>query len=172
MHRITTDTVLTGLLSLVMTLVITLAMTMNGAALASSGSPGVPSDVPIAGFMEVVDVAGTDDKMIVTVHAAQKSVKEVAAWFQSQLTDQGWQLDGELVTATRAILPFKKGDRRCGITVTDFILNASMQMDRSTKGVSLQISGPGPRQDKAAESAVESTIEAAGESGRQGQRKN
>lgn len=102
---------------------------------------GFPGDVPIADYMSVAGVTEVGNSMMVDLHAPDKSIDDVVEWFKSGLRAAGWKVEGEQVSARDAILAYKKNGRRCGVTVTNFILNGSMQMDDTTKGITLQITG-------------------------------
>ena len=63
-----------------------------------------------------------------------------------------------------AILAYKKNKRKCGISITNFILNESMQMDETIKGITLQLSGthaPAAEQEESTQEAGEALIDAA-----------
>ncbi|MEM7502472.1 MAG: hypothetical protein AAF417_10540 [Pseudomonadota bacterium] len=100
-----------------------------------------PADVPIADYMSVASVTRVKQDLMVDLHAPDKELTEVIDWFTSGLTAEGWEDNGQTVNDRRAILAFKKGSRRCGIMITDFVLSPSMEMDETTKGISLQLSG-------------------------------
>jgi len=120
---------------------------------------GFPPDIPIPDYADFTSSTNFDGNRRVTFNAAGKSVPDVVTWFKEHLSESGWSLDSELVTDTNAILPFTKDGRKCGVSITDFVLNRSGQMDRTIKGITLQISGkPKPSTDAAA-----SSIDAAGE---------
>jgi len=100
-----------------------------------------PADVPVADYMSVAGVTEVGDSMMVDLHAPDKSIDDVVEWFKSGLAAAGWKSEGEQVSGRNAILAYKKHGRRCGVTVTNFILNSSMQMDETIKGITLQITG-------------------------------
>ena len=125
-----------------------------GAAQAAELPANFPGDVPVADYMVVVNVMQVGDDMKVDLHAPGQSLADVVEWFQSGLTSQGWTSDGESINERSAILAFSKGGRRCGVNITNFILNESMQMDESIKGVGLLISAAdAPSDDGAAVSS-------------------
>lgn len=99
-----------------------------------------PADVPIADYMEVVNVTQVRSDLMVDLHAATESLHDVVDWFKSSLSAAGWSLDGETVTSRMAILAYSKGTRRCGVNVTNFVLDSAMQRDDKIKGVTLQLS--------------------------------
>lgn len=116
---------------------------------------GFPEDVPLADYMIVVGVTQVRDDMMISLHAPGRTVAEVSDWFENELTAAGWQLSGASKLPRGAILPFSKGTRRCGITITDFVLNSSAEMDHDIKSISLQISGsPGASEGGSAASAA------------------
>ena len=123
-----------------------------------------PSDVPVADYMSVVSVTRFDDDLKVSLEAEGQTLAGVAEWFQSGLTAAGWSVEGEQVSERNAILAYKKGSRRCGIMVTNFVLNESMQMDTSKKGISIQVSAADQTEDAATtDSAAEATMESTGD---------
>ena len=128
-----------------------------GAANSAELPATFPDDVPIADYMEVISVINVGDDMSLNLHAQGQTLANVANWFQSGLPAAGWTVEGEQVSAKNAILAYKKNGRRCGVTITDFVLNSSMQMDHSIKGITLQISGA----DVADEGSIETATEAA-----------
>ena len=99
-----------------------------------------PSDVPVADYMEVVNVMQVGDDMMISFHAPGQTIASIVEWFQSGLGAAGWDSDGETISDRNAILAFSKNNRTCGVSVTNFVMNASMQMDETIKGVTLQIS--------------------------------
>lgn len=101
-----------------------------------------PGDVPIADYMQVTSVTVVREDMMVDLHAPGKTIADVVEWFKSGLNANGWNSEGEQVTARNAILAYKKNSRRCGVSITNFVLNSSMQMDDTIKGITLQISAP------------------------------
>ncbi|MGI9270727.1 MAG: hypothetical protein ACR2QT_03060 [Woeseiaceae bacterium] len=116
-----------------------------------------PDDVPVADYMQVASVTEVRDSLMIDLHAPGKTIDDVVEWFKTGLTAAGWESEGEQVSARNAILAYKKDGRRCGVTVINFVLNSSMQMDDTAKGITLQITGAYvPTGD-----AVESTTEAA-----------
>lgn len=118
-----------------------------------------PSDVPVADYMEVTNVMEVRDTMMVDLQAPGQTIVSVTEWFKSGLADAGWKSDGESITDRNAILAYRKNGRKCGVSITDFVLNASAQMDRTTKGITLQITGAYVPD----EGAVEEAAEAAGD---------
>ena len=137
-----------------------LAMAATAAPAAELPS-GFPGDVPIADYMEVVNVTVVRDSMMVGLQAPGKSIDDVFAWFQSGLSANGWKSEGEQKSARNAILAYTKDGRRCGVSITNFIMNESMQMDDSIKGITLQLSGGAAKKEQPAEAASEMTGEAA-----------
>lgn len=117
-----------------------------------------PGDVPVADYMQLAGVSEVGDTLMVDLHAPGRSIGDIVEWFTSGLTAAGWTSEGEQVSARQAILAYKKNGRRCGVSVTNFVLNSSMQMDDTIKGITLQITGA----PAAADDAVESTSEAVG----------
>lgn len=115
-----------------------------------------PGDVPVANYMTVASVTEVKDTLMVDLHAPGKSVADVVVWFKSGLEDAGWASEGEQVSERDAILAYRKNGRRCGVIVTNFILNSSMQMDEATKGITLQITGKAAPASDAADTAEES----------------
>lgn len=116
-----------------------------------------PDDVPVAGYMSVASVSEVGKTLMVDLHAPDKSVSDVVGWFKSGLTSAGWESEGEQVSERDAILAYRKNGRRCGVIVTNFVLNSSMQMDDTTKGITLQITAA----SAPAKSTIESTSESA-----------
>ena len=131
------------------------------AAPAAELPAGFPADVPIADYMQVANVTVVRDSMQVSLHAPGKSIDDVFAWFQSGLGANGWKSEGEQKSARNAILAYTKNGRRCGVSITNFIMNESMQMDDSIKGITLQLSGGAKKKQESAEAASEMTSEAA-----------
>jgi hypothetical protein len=133
------------------------------AAVAAAELPsGFPGDVPVADYMEVVGVSEVRDDLMVDLHAPGQTLMDVVEWFRAGLTSAGWKSEGETISEQQAILAYSKNGRRCGVTVTNFVLNSSMQMDDSIKGITLQISGNAAPSDDS-----ESASEAADASGNQ-----
>ncbi len=120
---------------------------------------GLLCGVLVADFMHVTSVAEVKGDYFVTIEAPDKSVTDIVAWFESQLKADGWNLGSRSVSATSAILPFQKSDRKCGVSVTDFVLDATGQLDRSVKGITVQVSKP----KDPTEGAVEASSDVAGE---------
>ena len=120
-----------------------------------------PGDIPIADYMVVVNVTQVRDSMMIDLHAPGQTLADVVEWFKSGLAAEGWKSDGESISERQAILPHSKNGRKCGVMVTNFVLNSSMQMDESTKGISLQISGAAAAAEESAEAASEMTGDAA-----------
>ena len=124
---------------------------------AAANLPGsFPGDVPVADYMTVASVTEVKDTLMVDLHAPGKSVADVVSWFKSGLEGAGWRSEGEQVSESDAILAYRKNGRRCGVIVTNFILNSSMQMDDKTKGITLQITGKSAPDDDAVNTAEES----------------
>lgn len=120
-----------------------LALSVSTTAYTAELPATFPDDVPIAAYMVVTNVMQVRDDLSVDLQAPGKDLAEVVEWFRSGLADAGWSSEGgESVTAKQAILAYKKDGRRCGVIVTDFVMSPSMQMDNSTKGITLQISNP------------------------------
>lgn len=109
-------------------------------AIAAELPDNFPDDVPIGEDMEVVSATVVRDDMMVNLHAPGRTLTEIVDWFQSGLTAAGWQSDGETINDRMAILAFSKDGRRCGVNVTNAVMNSSMQMDDSIKGITLQVS--------------------------------
>lgn len=114
-----------------------------------------PADVPIANYMKVVNVVQVRDDMMIDLHAPGQTLASVVEWFQSGLTTAGWQSDGETISERQAILAFSKNGRTCGVSITNFVLNSSMQMDDSTKGITLQLTAAKSPTERESESASE-----------------
>ncbi len=114
-----------------------------------------PGDVPVADYMVLAGVTEVGNSMMVDLHAPDKTVEDVVDWFKSGLTAAGWESEGEQVSASDAILAYRKNGRRCGVVVTNFVLNGSMQMDDTTKGITLQITGASVPDDGSTDSASE-----------------
>jgi len=119
-----------------------------------------PGDVPIADYMQVTNVTVVRDSMMVSLHAPGKTIADVAGWFQSGLAANGWKSEGEQVSERNAILAYKKNGRRCGVSITNFVMNEAMQMDDSIKGITLQVSGAEAPAEEEAEAAGEATMDA------------
>ena len=115
-----------------------------------------PGDVSVADYMTVASVTEVKETLMVDLHAPGKSVADVVEWFTSALEGAGWTSEGQQVSERDAILAYRKNGRRCGVIVTNFILNSSMQMDEKTKGITLQITGKSVRADDAVNTAEES----------------
>lgn len=138
-------------------LLVVLSILPGGALVAADLPENFPADVPVADYMQVVSVTVVGDDMMVDLHAPGRSLADVVGWFQSGMAEAGWQSDGESIMARKAILAYSKNGRRCGVSVTNFVLDASMQMDETIKGVTLQFSAD----DKTADGASEAAAEAA-----------
>ena len=117
-----------------------------------------PGDVPIADYMQLITVSDFGEKgAMYNIHAPGKTITDVADWFSTGLAAAGWKVEGEQVSARNAILAYKKNGRKCGISITNFVMDASMQMDETIKGITLQLSGT----DVAAAGKAETATEAA-----------
>ena len=140
-------------------------LTLSPTIVAEELPANFPSDVPIADYMSVTSVTQVKRDLMVDLHAPDKELTEVIDWFTSGLAAEGWEDNGQTVNDRRAILAFKKGNRRCGIMVTDFVLSPSMEMDDTIKGISLQLSGGDDPSTSggSVSGAAEGAIEAAGE---------
>lgn len=110
--------------------------------------------------MEVVGFTEVRDDIVVDLHAPDQTLQGVVEWFKAGLTAAGWKSEGETISARQAILAYSKNGRRCGVTVTNFVLNGSMQMEDSIKGITLQISGVDDRSSDESESASDVAAEA------------
>lgn len=130
------------------------------AAAAAELPAGFPDDVPVADYMKVVGFTEVRDDIMVDLHAPDQTLQGVVDWFEAGLTSAGWKSEGESISARQAILAYSKNGRRCGVTITNFVLNGSMQMDDSIKGITLQISGARGRSNEESESASDIAAEA------------
>lgn len=130
-----------------------LIFVIGGAASAAELPANFPSDVPIAEYMEVTSVTQVRDDMMVDLHAPGQTIEAVVEWFQAALTAAGWESDGDSISERKAILAYSKNGRRCGVSITNFVLNSSMQMDESIKGITLQVSAAAAPSAGASESA-------------------
>jgi hypothetical protein len=97
-----------------------------------------PSDVELAPYMLCASVSQVRGNFMVSFHAPDKSLTDVVDWFTNMLVSNGWSSDGDTINDQRAILAYSKGDRTCGITIMNFVLDASMQRDDSTMGITIQ----------------------------------
>ena len=140
-----------------------LVLTFTAAAHSTELPANFPADVPIADYMQVTNETVVRDSMMVDLHAPDKTIDDVVAWFRSGLAANGWKSEGDQVLARMAILAYTKQGRRCGINVTNFVFDASMQMDDSTKGITLQLSGSPAADDDAVEEASEAASDMAAE---------
>ena len=118
-----------------------LLLGLSGLSFATDLPDTFPGDVPVADFMEVTSVMQVRDDLTVDFHAPGQSMDSVAEWVIAGMTEAGWQNTDDTPSSRNRILVFTKGDRRCGVMITNFVMNASMQMDDSIKGVQYQISG-------------------------------
>ena len=100
-----------------------------------------PPDVPIAEYMQVKNVTQVRDDLMIDLHAPDQTLQDVIDWFKSGLAAAGWNSDGETLLPRSAILAYSKDGRKCGVSITNFVMNEAMQMDESIKGITLQISG-------------------------------
>lgn len=138
-----------------------LAVTLfAGMAGATELPDNFPDDVPIGDNMEVAGVTVVGADMIVDLHAPGQTLAAVVDWFQAGLTSAGWQPDGQTINERKAILAFSKNGRRCGVSVTNFVLNSSMQMDDSIKGITLQLSANRDDDAASAEAVSETAVSA------------
>ena len=141
-----------------------LVLLFAGAAATATELPAnFPADVPIAHYMQVTGVTVVRDSMMVNLHAPDKTVGDVVDWFRANLGANGWKSEGDLVTERNAILPYTKQGRRCGVSITNFIMDESMQMDESIKGITLQLSGAAKVDDGAVEESSEAASDLAGQ---------
>ena len=99
---------------------------------------GWPSDVVLADAMQCESVTRVRDDFMVTFHAPGMTIEDVMDWFRDSMASNGWESNGETRTPGGAILSFKKDDRVCGISITDFVLTPSMQRDETIKGITIQ----------------------------------
>lgn len=100
-----------------------------------------PGDVPVADFMEPTSFVQVRDDLMADFQAPGQTMDGVAEWLIDNLTAAGWDHTDDSSAGRNRILVFMKGDRRCGVMITDFVMSPSMQMDETIKGVQLQISG-------------------------------
>ena len=114
-----------------------------------------PSDVPIADYMQVTGVTVVRDSMMVYLQAPDRTIGDVVAWFRSGLGANGWESEGDTESERMAILAYSKQGRRCGVSVTNFVMNEAMQRDDSIKGITLQLAGAPKSREDAAEEASE-----------------
>ena len=100
-----------------------------------------PGDIPVADYMAVTSSTQVGDDLMVDFHAPGQTMDGVAEWLIANLTAAGWNNSDDTGSSRSRILVFTKGDRRCGVMVTNFVMSPSMQMDETIKGVQMQISG-------------------------------
>jgi len=132
-------------------------LTLSSSGIAADLPASFPRDVPVADYMMVAGVTEVGDSLMVDLHAPGKTIDDVVEWFKSELTAAGWESEGEQVSARNAILAYQQNGRRCGVSVTNFVFDGSMQMDDTTKGITLQISGASVPDDGATERASEAS---------------
>ncbi|MBT8081402.1 MAG: hypothetical protein KJO56_03160 [Gammaproteobacteria bacterium] len=118
-----------------------LILVMSKLSFAADLPDSFPGDVPVADFMEVTSVSQVRDDLMVDFHAPGQAMDSVAEWVIAGMTDAGWKSTGDSGSSRNRILAFEKGDRRCGVMITNFVMSPSMQIDESIKGVQYQISG-------------------------------
>ena len=120
-----------------------------------------PGDIPVADFMTVVSSTQVRDDLMADFHAPGQTMDGVAEWLIGQMTASGWNNSDDSRLPNSRILVFIKGDRRCGVMVTNSVMSPSMQMDDTIKGVQMQISGGSDSGDDGA--AATSSMDAAAE---------
>ncbi len=97
-----------------------------------------PSDVPLADYMACRAVTDGGSAYNVILHAIDTPFPEVVAWFKTGMGENGWRLDASaLEKPPNAILPFTKNGRNCGVSITNFVFDGSMQRDESPCGVTI-----------------------------------
>ena len=97
-----------------------------------------PDDVPLAAYMTPKSVDRVQESFRVGLHAKNRTLTEATTWFQTEMVRQGWTADGESINEKRAILAFTKDERRCAITVTDFVFDDHGRRDKSIGGIKIQ----------------------------------
>ena len=110
-------------------------------ALSADLPDAFPDDIPVADYMTVVNSMQVRDDLMVDFHAPGQTMDGVAEWLIAELTAAGWNNTDDTGSSRSRIMVFMKGDRRCGIMVTNSVMSPSMQIDNSTKGIQMQISG-------------------------------
>ena len=122
-----------------------------------------PGDIPVADFMTVFSSTQVRDDMNVSFHAPGQTMDGVAEWLIAAMTGAGWELSDDSALPNSRIMVFVKGDRRCGMMVTNSVMNESMQVDNTIKGIQMQISGgsEGGEEGAAVSSSMEATVEGA-----------
>jgi len=134
-------------LSLVVLLLLAIVMMDGASAFAGSGTPEVPADFPadvlLAEYMVCYSVSRVRDEFMITWHAKDKTVADIVAHFTTVMAENGWEVDHPLDTPTKAVLPYSKGDRRCGISIVGFVFDESFQKDESTCGITIQTPATG-----------------------------
>ena len=143
------------------------AMLLCWSAVAAELPAGFPSDIPVADFMTVFSSTQVRDDMNVSFHAPGQTMDGVAEWLIAAMTGAGWNHSDDSALPNSRILVFVKGDRRCGMMVTNSVMNESMQMDNTIKGIQMQISGGSDSGDEGA--AVSSSMEATAEGAQENQ---
>lgn len=119
-----------------------------------------PKDVRWSTDMKLMEVSEVKPgHFYVIVHAPDKPLGEVAEWFQTEMVKDGWQASRAHIDETRAVMPFKKDGRSCGITVANFILDKAARRDDSTRGITILIDGPAESSDGVEAQAVTSADE-------------
>ena len=130
-----------------------------------AGAADLPGDVPVADFMEQTSFMQVRDSIMADYHAPGQTMDGVAEWLIANLTAAGWDHTDDSSAGRNRILVFMKGDRRCGVMITDFVMSPSMQMDETIKGVQLQISGGGDSGDQDSASSASSITGEASQDG-------
>ena len=147
--------------------ILLIAMLLCRSAIAAELPANFPSDIPVADFMTVFSSTQVRDDMNVSFYAPGQTMDGVADWLISAMISAGWDHSDDSALPNSRILVFVKGDRRCGMMVTNAVMNESMQMDDTIKGIQMQVSGGSEGGDEGA--AVSSSMEATTEGAQQNQ---
>ena len=116
---------------------------MSWSAISAELPDTFPDDIPVADFMTVVSTMQVREELMVDFHAPGQTMDGVAEWLIAAMTGAGWENTDNTGSSRSRILVFFKGERRCGMMVTNFVMSPGMQMDETTKGIQMQISGGG-----------------------------
>ena len=116
-------------------------MLLCWSAIAAELPDNFPDDIPIADFLALESSLQQGDILMVDFHAPGQTIDNVIESLIQDMASAGWNNTSNTGSPQSRILVFMKGERRCGIRVRDFVMDAAMQMDNSTKLVQMQISG-------------------------------
>jgi hypothetical protein len=94
---------------------------------------GFPKDVPIYKG-GVVQVASTQDKMMMVHLSLTASVEEALKYYQEQLKEQGWEIKSTMNMGEGSMLQAKKGERQCSAVIMKDSKGTMVQLTLTQEG--------------------------------------